>query len=358
MPRYNFSLQERSDLAVYLIDEFTDYEILEEDADTPIPTFWESQEERSETGRRVYKELRCANCHSLLEQNHEWRKVGPELTFIGDKKISDINFGNSEIPRTIPDYLFEKVRNPQGFATPTNVTKMPKFDLSDEDIRDIVLALLSFNSDTLALKDYRSTSVDNETYEPAGEFGRLVHKYRCFSCHSFKGRGHNITYDLSFEGSRVQRDWLVNYLKFSYTIRPILTIRMPIFNMTDKDAEILADGILREMTDPDMENAVEITLTADMIDKGRSLVEERGCLACHQVGERGGYVGPSFTLGSFVGEKLQANWIFRWLKNPQALKPDVLEPRYGFSDDEALNITAYLMSIKKAEQLDSEVSNK
>ena len=388
MPQYNFSPQQISDMTAYMLDEFTDYDMLDEDEAKKLPGFWTSREERSEIGRRVYKELRCANCHGLLEETGWWRKIGPDFTRIGDKRVSEINFGNSKIPRTLADYLFEKIRNPQVYATPDYFMKMPKFNLANEEIRDIVLPLLSFNSDKVMVKDYRfpkeegkklkpevsvpsvfssETSVaetyfpmraQGQRYEPEGEFGRLVDKYRCFSCHALKGRGQNISYDLTREGSRVRQGWLFKYLKHPYTIRPILTIRMPIFNMTDEEARILTSTIMRKMVDQEIEKDLEGTLTAEMTAQGKKLFANKGCLACHQVGKRGGYVGPSFTQGAFVGEKLQAGWTFKWLKNSRAMKPDVLEPNYSLSDQEALAITAYLISIKTAVQPGSKNAKK
>ncbi len=345
MPQYNLTPQQMSDIAAYLMDEFTDYDLLEQDDTTKVPVYWPDAQERAEIGRKVYKELRCANCHGVVERGDEWMRVGPDLSTIGDRPVEEIDFGLSNIPRTLPDYLFEKIRNPQAFATATNLLKMPKYELGDDEVKDMVLALLSFNSDTVSALAYRAAVAGGSpSYKPSGEFGRLVSKFRCLSCHSFKGQGHNITYDLTLEGSRVTRDWLYNYLKLSYTIRPILTIRMPIFNMTDEEARILTEGIMRDMVNDTIPRDLGAELTPELAEEGRALFERKGCLACHQVGTRGGYVGPSFTQGAMAGDKLQPGWIFTWLKNPQAIKPDVLEPNYGLSDREALALTAYLMS--------------
>lgn len=353
MPQYNFSLGQISDLAAHLLEwskvhgKYINFEIMKKEETLKLPRFWKSPEERSEIGRRVYKELRCANCHGLLEEDGWWRKqLGPEITLMGDKSINDIYFGDSNVSKTLPDYVFEKIRNPQIYATPTHPLKMPKYELSNEEISDIVLALLSFNSNTVTTKRYRYATVESDPYEPEGEFGRLVDKFRCFSCHSFKGRGYNITYDLTVLGSRVNREWLFNYLKEPYTLRPMLTIRMPIFNMTDEEAGILTRGFMREMVDPEIKKDFEGKLTGEMAKQGKILFENKGCLACHQMGEAGGYVGPSFTEGAFVGEKLKAGWIFKWLKNSRAMMPEVLEPNYDLADQEAWALTAYLMSIK------------
>ncbi len=128
--------------------------------------------------------------------------------------------------------------------------------------------------------------------------------------------------------------------------------------MTDEETGILTSTIMRKMVDQEIEKGLEGTLTAEMTAQGKKLFANKGCLACHQVGKRGGYVGPSFTQGAFVGEKLQAGWTFKWLKNSRAMKPDVLEPNYSLSDQEALAITAYLMSMKTPVQSGSKNAKK
>ncbi|MDP2644810.1 MAG: c-type cytochrome, partial [Desulfobacterales bacterium] len=98
MPRYNYTPQQISDVAAHLFEEFADFEMQEKDNAFKQPLFWKSPGERAEIGRRVYKEMRCANCHGILEEDGWWRKIGPDLTRIGEKPVSDINFGNSQVP--------------------------------------------------------------------------------------------------------------------------------------------------------------------------------------------------------------------------------------------------------------------
>jgi cytochrome c1 len=71
--------------------------------------------------------------------------------------------------------------------------------------------------------------------------------------------------------------------------------------------------------------------------------EKYGCQSCHIVGGNGGYVGPPLDK---AGIRLQAGWTYHWLLNPQKYKPETLEPRDGFSEAEAKDLTAYLMSLK------------
>jgi cytochrome c1 len=49
-----------------------------------------------------------------------------------------------------------------------------------------------------------------------------------------------------------------------------------------------------------------------------------------------------------VGARLTAPWIFAWLKNPQALRPGVIEPNQHISDADAKALTAFLMSLKSS----------
>jgi cytochrome c1 len=71
--------------------------------------------------------------------------------------------------------------------------------------------------------------------------------------------------------------------------------------------------------------------------------EKYGCQSCHIIGGQGGYVGPPL---DGAGKRLQPDWAFNWLKDPQKFKSVTLEPRSGMSDDEAKAVTAFLMNLK------------
>ena len=269
------------------------------------------------------------------------------MLFRSDKKIEDIDFGNSIIDRTLSEYLFAKVKRPQVFATETNLLKMPDYYLADEQAKDITIALLSLSSKKVKSKQYAVRTRVAPAYEPPAEFGLLLDKYECYSCHRINGRGYNLAYDLTMEGSRVQSKWLYDYLMVSYSIRPILVERMPVFRFPPREARILTDGIMGQLVSADIPKNLQEELTPKMVKLGEKLFDEKGCMACHIVGEKGGYVGPSFTIGAKAGDKLQAGWVYLWLKNPQAIVPDVIEPNYKLSDREAIALTAYLMSMKQ-----------
>jgi cytochrome c1 len=39
-------------------------------------------------------------------------------------------------------------------------------------------------------------------------------------------------------------------------------------------------------------------------------------------------------------------WVYRWLKNPQALRQGTVEPNRNMSDEDAKSLTAFLMMQK------------
>jgi mono/diheme cytochrome c family protein len=68
-----------------------------------------------------------------------------------------------------------------------------------------------------------------------------------------------------------------------------------------------------------------------------------GCNGCHSIGEEGGKVGPALDRAGF---RLNGTWIYRWLKNPQAIKPETRMPALGLSDVDAKAVTLYLGTLR------------
>ncbi len=101
------------------------------------------------------------------------------------------------------------------------------------------------------------------------------------------------------------------------------------------------------------------TKGADVINRGKQLVNEKGCRACHVVNGRGGTVGPDLT---FEGEKSAEQFsyerikgfasMFQWhvshFKNPKEFVPETVMPNFNFSSSDAQALTLLVMSWKKA----------
>jgi len=173
---------------------------------------------------------------------------------------------------------------------------------------------------------------------------------RCFSCHAINGRGGDMAPELSWEGSSVQRAWLTGFLKNPETLRPALIRRMPRFNLTSDEINTLTDYMMVVYQTPavDRDSMPASSFTLDMVEQGRQLFYSKyACQSCHIVDPKKdkGYIGPALWA---VGARLNAAWVFAYLKDPQAMRPGTLEPNQHLSDAEARNLTAFLMAQKSA----------
>ena len=90
------------------------------------------------------------------------------------------------------------------------------------------------------------------------------------------------------------------------------------------------------------------------VDRGKRLIEQYGCQACHVVpGVKGpkGVVGPpldKIAVRTFIAGKVQntPQNMTQWLQNPQAFDPGNAMPNLGVTPVDARDITAYLFTLK------------
>lgn len=94
----------------------------------------------------------------------------------------------------------------------------------------------------------------------------------------------------------------------------------------------------------------DLTVTPDqaarLAEVGKRLyVNKYGCNGCHSLGQEGGKVGPALDRAGF---RLNGTWVYRWVKNPQAMKPETRMPALGLSDADAKAVTMYLNTLRAA----------
>ncbi len=264
--------------------------------------------------------------------------------------------GDKKLPNGDPTEQANWLTKTLNEAGALNPLKMPDFLVSDADAKALTIALLSQSAEGISSKIYEVPRPRKISFDPKDDFGALEQRYRCLSCHSIRGTGDAQACDITFEGSKVNRSWLSRFLKHPYSMRRTITIAMPLFNFPDEDAQFMADYMSQVFVDRDIGGKWKTAQKSADENRGKALFDAKGCIACHQLHDQGGDVGPSFTTqvpefgqGTWVGDKLRGEWIFQWLKNPQAFVPNTLEPNLGLTDQEALDLTAYLLSIKNPE---------
>lgn len=337
MPQFNFSEADVRNVVAYMESEFKDFNAPKEILD-PLRV----NQTLAEKGKLLFHQKGCFACHA---PGTEVDRFGPALDGIGDKRPASLEFGKrTDLPHTLPAWLEAKVQQPGSFQ---DGLKMPTFALSPKETQAVVTALLSLGAEPVP-HAYRSTPPVRPSLLPGGTVGALMDKYRCLSCHQIGGQGGDIsTAPLTAEGSKVKQDWLVNYLVLPSSIRPILTDRMPVFQMTKNQATQIAQAFESFYLDPSIPEDPYAGQPASSNDpmEGKRLYDTLGCRACHMVGASGGYYGPPLTE---AGDRLKPGWVFKWLKGPQAWRADVRCPNYGLTDADALRLTSYLGTLVKS----------
>lgn len=84
--------------------------------------------------------------------------------------------------------------------------------------------------------------------------------------------------------------------------------------------------------------------SAALIERGKRLYENKyGCNGCHNLDGEGGKIGPALDRAGF---RLNATWVYRWLKNPQAMDSATRMPALGLNDADAKAVTLYVATLR------------
>lgn len=83
------------------------------------------------------------------------------------------------------------------------------------------------------------------------------------------------------------------------------------------------------------------------LNRGRALLAREGCVHCHLIKRPDGSVmhptdaPPPLT---HIADKTTREWLFAWIKDPQAYSASATMPNFHFSDDDTRDVTAFLMA--------------
>ena len=197
-------------------------------------------------------------------------------------------------------------------------------------------------------------------YPPMLSHASLIEEKKCASCHRLtKKENEKKGPDLFYAGNKFKSPWLEKYLQNPVTLRKAGTIHNPGFlkgerennhpSLSKEDAGKITQELM-QMTLPDL----PVEELPDPLNKGQKAKTkyefERtfSCISCHQslnlAGKpRGGISGPSLV---DAGNRLQANWVAVWLKNPKTFSKKSRMPVYKMDDETRLRFTRFIMTLK------------
>lgn len=208
----------------------------------------------------------------------------------------------------------------------------------------------------------------------------MVELYGCHSCHKINNWRFSDLQKVgpSLDGiaEKTTPEWAFRWIANPHAFRS--TTRMPAFfygrNMVGPSvsAEERAQNI--RFQDAEIHSIVAFLFsrssnrqwqggTGGDATRGKEIVDKVGCLACHVDSETVTVDGKTrkalrtdfplernfgFNLTG-TGTKTHAGWIYNWVKNPKNYDAQAPMPDLRLTDQEASDVTAYLMSLQKPE---------
>ena len=195
----------------------------------------------------------------------------------------------------------------------------------------------------------------------AGRF--LIERYGCNGCHKIKGwEGlRKVGPDLNHITAKTDPEWMFRWIKDPRSFRPtrmpqIWDVRIDETEDQKKRNDVEAGSVVAYLTAHSQATAYPAPPAGDLA-AGRKTFETIGCLGCHRIGDdkRG---MDAFWAASYrthgpnldgTGSKVNAGWLFAWVKDPKGYWHQTRMPNLRLTDKEAADVTAYLMSLKKDE---------
>lgn len=318
--------------------------------------------------KQILIESGCFGCHEIKGYT-DIPKIGPML--------------NSLTSKTRPEWIFRWVKNPKDYNPHT---RMPAFQFSDDQAGAITAYLVSIGQQS------------GFAYErPRGSYGggsaakgrQIFETVGCQACHTVgsdtkireaKRTGYDIAPELTRVGSKVNPDWLFDWLKNPRHFNP--TTRMPSLRLTDDEARHLV-AYLSSLKDTRTPASVSLDLkNPEKIARGDKLIREFGCAGCHEIKGMENEGKVSVNLSDFGRKKVEqmdfgdtrpfphddeleyqensdgkvsvkqtwGGWVYGKLKNPRLYQTERIVqkmPIFTFTDEEIGLLRAFLISMTK-----------
>jgi mono/diheme cytochrome c family protein len=225
MPQYSFTLTQIDALTTALLAQNDRAQSMPPSLSVPAPQT--SHYRPAGKAGQIMSDLACFSCHAI---NGPGGDMAPDLTWEG-----------SSVQRK---WLEDFFRNP-GTLRPALIRRMPKFNLSSEEIStlsDYIMTVYQtpeFDRESLPESGYSATQVE--------EGKQLFYsKYACQSCHIVDAKSDKgyIGPTLTGVGSRLTAAWVYHWLKNPQALRPG-TVE-PNRNMSDDEAKSLTAFLMAQ----------------------------------------------------------------------------------------------------------------
>ena len=214
--------------------------------------------------------------------------------------------------------------------------------------------------------------------------GKTIVTDQCTSCHNvtgpapktFEGMLKRRAPDLFYAGSKFNRSWLVEWLQKPAPIRhagvvylnhigarngkdgiAVDTVKPCTAKLSSEAAEAVADYLMTLKDEAMKTGAIDPVKSFSKPKALRLFRKQLPCVACHTIrwGTRviGGISGPNLTE---AGKRLNPDWVYARIENPQHWDPKTWMPRVEMSPKKRELLTLFIASMKSPAEQDLEAS--
>jgi cbb3-type cytochrome oxidase cytochrome c subunit len=310
------------------------------------------------------------------------KQQGPNLIGMGSKSS--------------PEWVYNWIKNPKEYWPDT---RMPDLRLSDQEAKDITSYLISFKNEEFGyekfpeldqvelekiakgwlVKSYSEEKANrllsemeySETIDYVAD--KSIRFYGCFSCHNISGYENEkpIGTALTSEGSKTV-DKLdfghihdIEHLNYAWFEQKLASprifdrhkivmaeekLRMPNFYLKPEEIEAVVTALLSFNEDKVSESKQASFYQEDhTVYEGYKLLNQYNCRGCHIIDGSGGQIvdiigAPEFSPPNLntEGEKVNPSWLFKFLKEPTLIRPNlqVRMPTFTMTDSEWNSVIA------------------
>lgn len=293
------------------------------------------QSEQVSKGRELYNHY-CSHCHGENGRQNE----GYNWASMPDPKPKDLSnksemstFKDEEIFNTISRDM--KDTSPEGgdkigddeFAVPTMPTF--KYTLSEEEIWSIVAYVRTLHGMKLTYNvEERKKEIKDALQAAQAKYDEAKAAYEAAEKKANE--------EAEQKGKEVDDD------AYAKEAAALAAAKKALDEAKNVDERFAKRPKFPQVARPDL--AMKPDAAEKSTELGKRLYTNKyGCNACHAVNQEGGKVGPALDRAGF---RLNPSWVYRWIKYPQAMKPESRMPNLGISDQDAKAISLYLSTLR------------
>ena len=361
----------------------------------------------SKKGEELVASVGCLGCHEIEHQPSSekttrqilMREHGPNLIGLGSKTTKSWLYNWLKNPKNFS----HKTRMPDLRLSDQEAADIAAYLINDQDqnvmtaelppvdereLNEIAEEFLTKMMPSAQAVHWTHYKELDEKLDFVGQ--KLIRHYGCFGCHEIKGFENDkpIGTELTEWGSKAadkldfgfvhaghtNHEFAVQKLKDPRIFdkdrlrEPTEKLRMPNFHFSDEEVEAIVTVLLGMTKDhPPESKMVPRTPKNLFIEDGQRIVREFNCQGCHMMEGEGGAIKPtvikwlmdyneqaqnqaeamavSFSPPNLIGEgkKVQAEWLFEFLHQPEVIRPwlKARMPTFHFEASETNTLVKY-----------------